>query len=219
MSRKRRPAEGSETELILIGPSPDGKPLDVFEVSAPLYAALKRAGLNPFAMDFLQLARLCDLDALIDLDGDNDIRVQPLRDYDDIAEFDLAMLTLGLTRYIRRTHESDRLRPRDLVFTPDGKPAADAEVPRSHVVVSLIPRTRSRAEGDKSIVRSERRMRLSSAVEWLAGEVKPPGGRWQSSWWRRPQVSPQGKCRWMPRSILPKRVNTRRRHPPRRARG
>ncbi len=38
--------------------------------------------------------------------------------------------------------------------------------------------TRSRAEGDKRIERSKPSQHLASAVEWLAGEAKPPGVKW-----------------------------------------
>jgi hypothetical protein len=144
MSRKRRPTRDDETELVILGPSPDGDKLETIEISAPVYAALKRAGLDPFAMDFPRLVRLCALDGLIDLEGDTYIRVQPRQDYDDIAEFDFDMLALGFVRYIRRYHSSDRPRPGEGVFTLDGKPAADAEKPRSHVIVRLVPPHRRR---------------------------------------------------------------------------
>src|SRR5262249_15286977 len=44
----------------------------------------------------------------------------------------------------------------------------------------LLGSPRSRAEGDTSRGRSERGLCLSSAVAWLAGEAKPPRGRWPS---------------------------------------
>src|SRR5262249_20041038 len=44
----------------------------------------------------------------------------------------------------------------------------------------MLLSTRSRAEGDRSRARPKRRLLLSSALEWLAGEVKPPTGRRQS---------------------------------------
>src|SRR5262249_51845063 len=66
--------------------------------------------------------------------------------------------------------------------------------------------TRSRAEDDKSIARSERWLRLSSAVEWMAREVEPPSGGWQSLESKCPRVSWHRKCRRMPRSIRPTRA-------------
>jgi hypothetical protein len=52
------------------------------------------------------------------------------------------------------------------------------------VTRSPIDRTRSRADGDKRIERSKLWRLLAPAVEWLAGEAKPPGVRWLSDYGR-----------------------------------
>jgi hypothetical protein len=52
--------------------------------------------------------------------------------------------------------------------------------PEARSMASGAGRTRSRAEGERSRGRSGRWLRLSSAVEWLAGEVRPPSAACQT---------------------------------------
>jgi len=57
--------------------------------------------------------------------------------------------------------------------------AGQARAPPSFLSTSSYC-TRSQPEGDKHTERSKLWWRRASAVEWLAGEAKPPGVKWLS---------------------------------------